>query len=178
MAARRRRASRVAPSAASSAQARRFGASDVADQARRAGAVVFPGEILVPVAPAGVRRVRPLGARQAEIADRDRARAAGVAATIAIGEGVELLDVAEGVAGLPFHPGAQTRLQRAALDLEGARRQREAVVDRHHLRPPVGDRDQHGDQLDGDRRRPPPDGPLFDRPRHRRFLRAPPASRV
>ena len=37
-------------------------------------------------------------------------------------------------------------------DLERPRGQRQAVVDRHHLRPPVGDGDQHGDQFDGDRR--------------------------
>jgi hypothetical protein len=99
-----------------------------------------------------VRRRGVLGAGQAEIADRDRPRPVGVAAPVAIGEGVELLDVAEGAPRLPLHPGAQTRLQRAMPDLERPRRQRQAVVDRHHLRPPVGDGDQHGDQFDGDRR--------------------------
>ena len=86
-------------------------------------------------------------ASQAEIADRDHA--AGIATPVAIGEGVELLDIADRLAGLLLDPVAQARLQRAVHQLERSRRQRPAA-DRQDARPLFAHRHQHGDEVDGD----------------------------
>ena len=71
---------------------------------------------------------------------------------VAVGEGIKLLDVAEGVVGLAFDPLAQRRLERAVRGgLEGAGGQGEAGVDGENARLGVGDRDDDGDELGGDR---------------------------
>src|SRR5690606_27192254 len=91
----------------------------IGDERRGARAPVLPGEIAVPAAPARIVVARFLRlARQAQIADRDDA-AVGAGA-VAVGEGVELLDIAEGVSGLALDPGAQAHLQGAVRRLERA----------------------------------------------------------
>jgi hypothetical protein len=50
-------------------------------------------------------------AGQAQIADRDRVRRLCIAGPPAIGERVELLDIAERMAGLRLDPCPQSRLQ-------------------------------------------------------------------
>src|SRR5208283_1800753 len=97
------------------------------DDRRNPPTVVLPGKIVVPRPPGRPRDRRALLAHQAEVADRDRTGAVRCVATVGIGEGVELLDIAERMSRLPLDPGAQTRLQRAVSDLERARRQRPAV---------------------------------------------------
>src|SRR6202035_5198337 len=52
-----------------------------------------------------------------------RPRLAGFDA-VAVAEGVELLDIAQSLAGLSFDPGAQSDLERTVLDLERAGGQR------------------------------------------------------
>src|SRR3546814_5813970 len=68
------------------------------DQRRPAFAPVFPWKVVVPASPfrvAGARRLRL--ANQGEIADGNHARPAGELArvAVAVGEGVELLDIAQ-----------------------------------------------------------------------------------
>ncbi len=128
-------------------------ARSAAADRRRAAAAILPGKIAVPALPAdawlaGGARL----ARQAEIADRDHA-AARCRRPVAVGEGVELLDIAERMMGLLLHPGAQAGLQRAVRQLERAGRQRRAAVDGQHARLAVGDRDDHRDQFGGGLRR-------------------------
>jgi len=90
-------------------------------------------------------------AGQPEIADRDAVCRVGAAGSSGIRKSVELLDIAERMAGLRFDPGAQTRLQRAVLEFERTARQRGCVGDGHDLGLAVGHGDQHGDQIGGDR---------------------------
>jgi hypothetical protein len=72
---------------------------------------------------------------------------------IGIGEGVELFDIAKRMARLPLDPGSQARLERAMANLERARRQGAPVLDRHRERTPVGDGDEHSDELNAGRLR-------------------------
>src|SRR6516225_563277 len=70
-----------------------------------APAPIFPREVAVPALPAYTRLAR--GTRlpgQAKIADRHHALSG--ARPVAVGERVELLDIAQRVVGLPFDPGA------------------------------------------------------------------------
>jgi len=90
-------------------------------------------------------------AGQAEIADRDRMRRLGISAASPVGERVELLDIAERMAGLRLDPRPQTRLQRAMRKLERAARQRAGVGDGHDLGLAVGDGDENGDEVCRDR---------------------------
>ena len=90
-------------------------------------------------------------AGQAQIADRDRMRRLGVSSPPAIGESVELLDIAERMAGLRLDPCPQSRLQRTVRKLERAARQRAVVGDGHDLGLAVGDGDEHGDEVGRDR---------------------------
>src|SRR6185437_16417171 len=81
-------------------------------------AAVFPGEVAVPVAPAhpgAAGDVRLTG--QAEIADRHHPPA--IRGAVAVGEGVKLLHVAEGLVRLPFHPRSGRRLERTMRGLNG-----------------------------------------------------------
>ena len=64
---------------------------------------------------------------QAEVADRDRPPADALGGAVAVGEGVELLDIAERMAGLLLDPLAQARLQRPVGALERSGRQAAAV---------------------------------------------------
>jgi hypothetical protein len=57
-------------------------------------------------------------------------------------EGVELFDIAKRMAGLPLNAGSQARLEQAMANLERARRQ---------VRTPVGDGDEHSDELNDGR---------------------------
>ncbi len=84
-------------------------------------AAVLPGEIPVPALPthAGLAGGADL-TRQAEIADGDHPLARFRPALV--GEGVELLDIAERMVGLLLHPGPHAGLQRAVGQLERARR--------------------------------------------------------
>ena len=86
-------------------------------------------------------------AGQAQIADRDRMRRAGIAGPPAIGEGVELLDIAERMAGLRLDPRPQSRLQRTVRKFERAARQRVGVGDGHDLGLAVGDGDEDRDEI-------------------------------
>src|SRR3954471_20635391 len=77
----------------------------------RALAPILPGEIDVPAPPDGL--VLLGGTRlpgQAEITDRDHSPPGILRGAVAIGEGVELLDVAERMVGLLLHPSAQAGL--------------------------------------------------------------------
>src|SRR5207237_8951622 len=104
-------------------------AKSILDPRKRLGlafAPVLPWEIAVPTLPhsiggAGGARL----AHQREISDDERRQARRVLAhdAVAIAEGIELLDMAEGLAGLPLNPGAQPDLQGAVLGFERARRQ-------------------------------------------------------
>src|SRR6185312_15320862 len=83
------------------------------DHRRRAAAPILPRQIAVPAAPAGIGVARGARlARQAEIADRDRAAALGA---VAVGEGIKLLDIAQRMMRLPLDPAAQAGLERAVL---------------------------------------------------------------
>src|SRR6185369_18007888 len=74
-------------------------ADDVGQHGGRPAAPILPGKIAVPALPGGIAvGGEAAGAHQSEIADRHRARVA--LAAIEIGEGIELLDIAEGEAGL------------------------------------------------------------------------------
>jgi hypothetical protein len=63
------------------------------DQLRRPGAPIFPGQIAIPALPAGVVLSSLRLSGQPEITDRDHAPVRAIMRAIAIGEGVELLDV-------------------------------------------------------------------------------------
>ena len=101
-------------------------------------AAVFPGEGRIPAAPAGQRGDPDPG--EGQIADRHRAQTGMTA--IAIGEGVELLDMTERMAGLALHPAAQAGLQRAMLRLQRPRGQRARPG-----RPRLGGLDGQGHRL-------------------------------
>ena len=67
--------------------------------------MILPGEIFVPAGPMRLKALADLVfAGQAQIADRDRMRRLGLSAAPAIGERVELLDIAERMAGLRLDP--------------------------------------------------------------------------
>src|SRR6185312_14858465 len=85
-------------------------------------------------------------AGQSQIADRDRAAALGA---VAVGESVELLDIAQRMMRLALDPAAQAGLERAMLGFEGTRRQRPAVLDGEDARLLAGHGDEDGSQLDG-----------------------------
>ena len=72
-------------------------------------------------------------------------RRLGIPAASAVGEGIELLDIAKGMAGLRLDPCPQSRLQRAVRKFERAARQRAGIGDGHDLRLAVGDGDEDGD---------------------------------
>ena len=132
--------------------------------------MILPGEVVVPGPPGRLRDRQSLLAHEAEVADRDGARAVGRGATIGISEGVELLQVAKRMAGLPLDPCAQPALQGPVPDLERTGRQRPPALDRHGEGRPVRNRDQHGDQFDRDRLRRRPVRrlpPIHFLPRHR-----------
>src|ERR1700731_2764212 len=88
-------------------------------------APVLPGEELVGVEPARVPGDPALAlAHQREVGHRDDARALRVfePVSIAVAEGVELLDVAELEPGLLVHPAAQPAVERAiGLGLQGTK---------------------------------------------------------
>ena len=110
------------------------GRIDGFDHRRNADALVFPGEIIVPVLPAGrLADAARLLARQAQIGDRDDPLV-GCEATVAVGKSIELLDIAERMMRLAFDPGAQARLQRAMRKLERARGQGARVLQGQHTR--------------------------------------------
>src|SRR6185312_3704166 len=113
----------------------------------RAGAPILPREIAVPALPGGIAGGgEAAGPHQRQIADRD---GAGVAlAAVEIGEGIELLDIAEGEAGLARHPVAQAELEGAVAGDEGAGGQGLAAADREHARLVLGDRHDHGAEID------------------------------
>ena len=119
------------------------------DDGGRAEAMILPGKIGIPARPARfIFAGGRLLAGQAKIADRDDLLAG--AGAVLVGEGVELLDIAERQPGLPLDPGAQARLQRAMFDLERPRRQRALVLNGQDARIAVGHRDEHGDEVRGD----------------------------
>jgi hypothetical protein len=66
---------------------------------------------------------------------------------VAVGEGVELLDIAEGMVGLRLDPGAQARLQRAMTLFERAGGQGGAIPDGHDPRLAAGHRHNDRDQV-------------------------------
>ena len=74
-------------------------------------------------------------------------RRLGVSSPPAIGESVELLDIAERMAGLRLDPCPQPRLQRTVRKLERAARQRAVVGDGHDLGLAIGDGDEDGDEV-------------------------------
>ena len=130
----RRRAARATSRAAAffppaSAQATQGRGDGLVDEVGAALAMVLPGKMAMPVAPDGVEGgdVCAFG-RQAEIADRDQARAGGRIAELGlrqfaaeIAERVELLDIAGLEAGLRAHPVAQAEFEGAvALRVEPA----------------------------------------------------------
>ncbi len=87
---------------------------------------ILPRKIAIPALPlclGGAGRAAPRArARDRRRSARGRARLAGLDA-IAVAEGIELLDIAEPLAGLPFDPGAQTDFEGAMLDFQRAGRQ-------------------------------------------------------
>ena len=93
------------------------------DQAASVTAIL-PGKIAIPVLPsrgdAGLHGGFP---GQAEIGDRNtliasRLVPAHLAARRPVCEGIELFDIAEPIASLPFNPGAQTGLHRSLMRIE------------------------------------------------------------
>src|SRR5258708_7755894 len=73
---------------------------------RWADAMVLPGEIIIPTAPACLLHAEcRLLSRQAKVADRDDVLR-GRAGAITIGKGVELFDITERQPRLPLDPGA------------------------------------------------------------------------
>ena len=74
----------------------------------------------------------------------------GSAGAITVGEGVELLDIAERQSRLPLNPGPQPRLQRTMGELERPGGQGALILDREHARFAVGDGYQHRDQIGRD----------------------------
>src|SRR3984893_6089420 len=93
---------------------------DRGERRRPSGTPVLPREKAVPVLPQSLGgSARPRFAHQRQIGDRQspaRPRLAGFDA-VAVAEGVELLDIAQSLAGLSFDPGAQSDLERTVLDL-------------------------------------------------------------
>src|SRR5260221_1708820 len=77
------------------------------DERRRAATPILPREIAVPATPSGVMRAcrMPLTG-ETEIADRDDMAPDAGLGPVAIGEGIELLDIAERMMGLSLDPGA------------------------------------------------------------------------
>src|SRR3954462_4409720 len=71
----------------------------------------------------------------------------GISAASAIGESVELFDIAEWMAGLRLDPCPQSRLQRTVGKFERAARQRAVVGDGHDLGLAVGYGDENGDKV-------------------------------
>ena len=69
----------------------------------------------------------------------------------AIGEGVELLDIAQRMMGLALDPGAQAGLQRGMIAFERTGRQQRALLQGQHLRLLADQGDQHRIEFDGDR---------------------------
>src|SRR5271165_432866 len=112
--------------------------------------MILPRKVIVPRLPCGLRDDRALFARKAEIADRDRPSAIGLAAPVGVGKGVKLLDIAERKPRLALDPGTQGQLQRAMPDLERPRWKRAPGIDRHRQRYTVRNRDKHSDQFDSD----------------------------
>ena len=120
-------------------------------QPGRAVTPILPGEVAIPALPA---RLAPAGrrplARQPEIGDRHDAPARTCRRAVAVGKGVELLDIAQRMVGLALDPGAQAGLQGRMIALEWTGGQQRAVLQRQHLRRVVDQRDEHRIQLDGD----------------------------
>lgn len=106
-------------------------------------ALILPGKIPVPVLPRRPRQ-RPALAGQGQIGDGNGARPCR---PVAVGKCVELLDIAEGMAGLRLDPGPQPRLQGAVPGLERARGQTRPLASGEDARRVIGDRDDHGDQF-------------------------------
>ena len=120
---------------------------DDVGQQRVVPASVLPREVGVPAVPAPALGVQ--AAHQAEVGHRDDPRAAAVAA--AVGEGVELLQVADGEPGLFFDPGAHGGLQRAVPGQQGARGEPGGVRQGEHARFAVDHGDDDGQHLGADR---------------------------
>ncbi len=110
------------------------------DQRRLALPPVLPRKEAVPFAKAGARRrgeVVAVDAGEREIADRDLVRVPGICARMAtaVAERVELLDIADGDAGLFGDPGAEADFKSAVIDgIEGTGRQRRAAAPRRPAR--------------------------------------------
>src|SRR5262249_2370660 len=89
-----------------------------AEQRRLAVAPVLPREIAIPAPPFGGGGSSRRGlASQRQIRDDQGRQRSGVVTRdpVAVAKGVELLDIAEALAGLAFHPAAQADLQRAVF---------------------------------------------------------------
>jgi hypothetical protein len=90
---------------------------------------------------------------QPEIADRNQPPAGAIAGTIAVREGVKLLDISKRMMGLALDPGSYADLQRPMARLERAGGQRFGIVvsvmDRKHARLVRGD--GHDDRRQFDR---------------------------
>ena len=117
---------------------------------RRALAPVLPGEVAIEALPAGL--VLAGGgalAREPKIGDRDDAIAHRRFA-VAVGEGIELLDIAQRMMGLAFDPGAHAGLQGRVIALERAGGQQGAVLQGQDLRLVIDQRHQHCIEFDGD----------------------------
>src|SRR5579859_697991 len=107
-------------------------------------APILPRKIAVPVLPRRLRRGRTGFARQPQIAERYHPVAVARRA-VAVGEGVELLDIAQRLVRLRLDPGAQAQFERAVILLQRPRRQR--VVDHQHARLVRRDGDHDGAQF-------------------------------
>ena len=120
------------------------------DQRRGAGPPVLPGEIAVPAPPFRIACAgRQAFAGETEIADRHDALPSVRGRPVAVGEGVELLDIAQRMVGLSFDPGAQAALQRRMFGRKGSGRQERAVLQRQHQRLVRRQGDQHCIEFDG-----------------------------
>src|SRR6185369_4013232 len=139
------------------------GRDGTVQERRPAGPPVFPGEEFVPVAPVGFDADRDL-AHQGEVGHGDDAHplAAHPRIAVAVAEGVELLDVAEGEGGLLVDPAAQATVEGAVV-LRIERTEGQGLVEQpggafasgaqgEDARHFVGDRRDDGVETDGDAR--------------------------
>src|SRR5262249_5746705 len=102
---------------------------------RRAFTPVLPGEVAIPALPARFAlAIRHALARESEVGDRHEAPAGAGFRAVAVGEGVELLDIAQRMVGLALDPGAQAGLQRRMIAFERSGRKQRTVFQGKHLR--------------------------------------------
>ena len=111
-------------------------------------AMVLPGEIPVPSLPAHrFRRIRAGFPGQAQIRDGDHLPLHPVRRAVTVREGIELLEIAEMMMRLLFHPMAYALLQGAVRTGEWSGWQAFAALDGQDTRHAIGDRYNHRDQF-------------------------------